>query len=128
MDLEQFTGYEPDPGAQSDAESRPGQPPVAQPIRAMLAGLVAILTLAGCGTAPFVDGRREAGQTTPVGVSTPDRVAVCYSSQSATPAQVIALAETECAKTNRRAQFDGQDPLRCALLAPTRAFFKCVGP
>ncbi|MBL8628644.1 MAG: hypothetical protein JNM81_03380 [Rhodospirillaceae bacterium] len=77
---------------------------------------------------PFIDGRREAGQTTPIGPSTPDRVAVCYSSQSATPAEVTALAKTECAKTNRAPVFDGQDQFRCALFAPTRAFFKCVAP
>ena len=85
------------------------------------------LPLWGCGTAPFVDGRREAGQTTPVGPSTPDRVAICYSSRGATPKDVLKLAQSECAKTNRAAQFDGQDTFRCALLAPTRAFFKCVG-
>jgi hypothetical protein len=83
-------------------------------------------TVSGCASAPFVDGRREAGQTAPVGMSTPDRVAVCYSSRGTTPSAVIALAQTECAKTNRTAVFDGQDPLRCALLAPTRAFFRCM--
>ena len=85
------------------------------------------LMLWGCGNAPFVDGRREAGQTTTLGPSTPDRVAICYSSRGATPRDVMALAQAECAKTARSAQFDGQDEFRCALLTPTRAFFKCVG-
>ncbi len=88
---------------------------------------VVALPLWGCGSAPFVDGRREAGQTAPVGPSTPDRVAICYSNRGTTPKDVLKLAQSECAKTNRAAQFDGQDPFRCALLAPTRAFFKCVG-
>ena len=93
----------------------------------LCAPLLIALPLWGCGTAPFVDGRREAGQTKPVGPSTPDRVAICYSSKATTPKDVLALAQAECAKTNRSAQFDGQDTFRCALLAPTRAFFKCVG-
>ncbi|MBL8644315.1 MAG: hypothetical protein JNK21_10310 [Rhodospirillaceae bacterium] len=84
------------------------------------------LGLSACGVKPFVDGRREAGQKTPVGPSTPDRVAICYSSQGAAPADVLALAQAECAKTNRTARFDGQDQFSCALLAPTRAFFRCV--
>ena len=83
--------------------------------------------LCSCGSAPFVDARREAGQKTEVGVSTPDRVAICYSSRGAAPRDVLALAKAECAKTNRTAVFDGQDEFRCVLLAPTRAFFKCVG-
>jgi len=93
------------------------------------AGVIAMLAavLGGCASAPFVDSRREAGQTTPVGASTPDRVAVCYSSRGTTPQGVLALAQAECAKTNRRAQFDGQSEFRCALLAPTRAYFRCVG-
>lgn len=89
--------------------------------------LLLMLAMSGCASAPFIDGRREAGQTAPVGASTPDRVAVCYSSQGTTPKAVMALAQAECAKTNRSAQFDGQDILRCTLLAPTRAYFKCVG-
>jgi hypothetical protein len=89
--------------------------------------LLLAVGLWGCGSAPFVDARREAGQKTEVGTSTPDRVAICYSSRGATPREVLALAKTECAKTNRTAVFDGQDDFRCVLLAPTRAFFKCVG-
>jgi hypothetical protein len=89
-------------------------------------GVVLAVVVSGCAATPFVDSRREAGQTTPVGASTPERVAVCYSSSGTTPQAVINLAQAECAKTGRRAQFDGQDEMRCALLAPTRAFFKCV--
>ncbi len=97
-------------------------------IRRMTVATLTVATLVGCGTAPYVDSRREAGQTTPVGWSTPDRVAICYSSSSSTPADVLRLATAECAKTGRTARFDGQDVGGCVLLAPTRAFFKCVGP
>ena len=82
--------------------------------------------LLGCGTAPYVDSRREAGQTALVGTSTQDRVAICYSSNAATPGALLRLAESECAKTGRTARFDGQDFGGCVLLAPTRAFFRCV--
>jgi len=112
--------------------AQPHATPTPQPRResrwragVVLAVIVAPI-LAGCGMKPFVDGRREAGQVAPVGPSTPDRVAICYSSQGSTSREVLALAQAECAKTNRSAQFDGQDEFRCALLAPTRAFFKCV--
>lgn len=91
------------------------------------AAVGALLTvLSACGTQPYIDSRREAGQTTPVGWSTPDRVAICYSSQSTSPAAVLRMADAECAKTGRTARFDGQDVGGCVLLAPNRAFFRCV--
>ncbi len=104
--------------------------PMGRGLKRALVGFCLILALgpalSGCGMKPFIDGRREAGQTTPLGPSTPDRVAVCYSSQSSSPADVMALAKEECAKTNRTPVFDGQDTFQCALFAPTRAYFKCV--
>lgn len=97
------------------------------PSRAALALLAAIAAVApGCAGAPYVDSRREAGQTTAVGTSTPDRVAICYSGRSTTPQALLQMAEAECAKTGRRARFDGQDKFSCALRAPTRAYFRCV--
>jgi hypothetical protein len=123
MDLEQTNHTQ---AATDQQLSR--QPPRVSHIGLRAAAVVAMtLMLWGCASAPFVDGRREAGQTTPVGASTPDRVAICYSSRGTTPRDVTQLAQTECAKTNRTAVFDGQDEFRCALLTPTRAFFKCVG-
>ena len=124
MDLEQFR-------ARAYAAHRPAGDPDRVWWRSpawLPCGLALGLILSGCASAPFVDGRREAGQIAPVGLSTPDRVAICYSSRGTTPRAVLALAQTECAKTNRNAVFDTQDEFRCALLAPTRAFFKCVGP
>lgn len=122
MDLEHFKDTPPAATPQTGHESRWDS----KVVHRGAAAIVLALMLSACGTQPFVDGRREAGQTTPVGISTADRVAICYSSQSTTPATLIAMAQTECAKTNRAAVFDGQDTLRCALLAPTRVFFKCV--
>lgn len=104
--------------------ARAGSPTVKSAFR--IVASAAILGLAACGGAPYVDSRREAGQTSTVGASTPDRVAICYSSQSTTPQEVLELAESECAKTGRTAQFSSQDIAACSVSTPTRAFFSCV--
>lgn len=92
------------------------------------AGLILTLTfvLGACGTAPYVDSRREAGQREPVGPSTPDLVAICYSSQSATPEEIYKLAESECAKTGRVPQLADQVDWSCTLFTPTRIFYRCT--
>lgn len=87
---------------------------------------IILLGVSACGGAPYVDSRREAGQTSMVGASTPDRVAICYSSQSTTPQEVLKLADSECAKTGRSAQFSHQSQVACNLSNPTLAFFSCV--
>ena len=93
--------------------------------RALLAAALALF-LAGCGGAPYVDSRREAGQRLPAGTSTADTVAICYSSQSATSEEVYRLAESECAKSDRAAEPAGQADWSCTLSAPTRVFYRCV--
>lgn len=85
-----------------------------------------VLLLNACTSAPYVDARREAGQTAPVGTSTPDVVAICYSSRKATPEEVLKLAESECAKTGRTARMESEVSWSCTLAAPTRAFYRCV--
>lgn len=84
------------------------------------------MLFSACGGAPYIDSRREAGQTTPVGTSTPDRVAICYSSGSTTQGTLLQLADAECAKTDRTARYDGQDRFACVVSTPTRAYFRCV--
>jgi hypothetical protein len=84
------------------------------------------LLVAGCGTTAYVDSRREAGQTAPVGTSTLDMVAICYSKSPATTAAALKLAESECAKTDRRAQFHHEERWACAMVAPRRIFYRCV--
>ncbi len=84
------------------------------------------LVLGACAGAPYVDSRREAGQREPVGASTPDTVAICYSSQSATPEEIYKLAESECAKTGRTPELTDQTDWSCTLFAPTRIFYRCV--
>ncbi len=90
------------------------------------AWMAVVLLVGGCGSAPYVDSRREAGQMAPVGPSTPDLVAICYSSTAAATAEVMKLAESECAKTGRAAQLDHEDRWACTMLAPRRTFYRCV--
>lgn len=86
----------------------------------------AALMLGACGTAPYVDSRREAGQKAPVGPSTPDMVAICYLKTATAIAEVQKLAESECAKTSRIPQLDHEDSWACTGSAPRRVFFRCV--
>ncbi len=86
----------------------------------------ATLLLGACGSAVYVDSRREAGQSAPVGTSTPDMVAICYSKSPATSAEVLKLAVSECAKTSRVAQYHREDRWGCTAVAPRRVFYSCV--
>lgn len=87
--------------------------------------VLALAALASCAN-PYVDSRREAGQKQPVGTSTPDMVAICFSPSQTPREQLTALAQPECAKTGRTAAFDHEDPWSCTLLAPTRAYYRCT--
>jgi hypothetical protein len=84
------------------------------------------VTLAGCGGAAYVDARREAGQKEPVGPSTHDRVAICYSASETATATVQSLAESECAKTSRVPIRAFEQRWGCTMLTPRRIFFDCV--
>ncbi len=87
---------------------------------------LALVFLAGCGGAPYVDARREAGQKEPVGTSTPNMVSICYSSRGAGPADLQKLADSECALTGRVALLAHEERWTCTLLTPRRIFYSCV--
>ncbi len=91
--------------------------------RSLLASL-ALLGLAGCSAfAPFetVPPPLPSGQT-----STVQRVAVCYISFAASPAQVQAIAAEGCG-ANMTPQFvdEGISLTFCPTLIPIRATFAC---
>ncbi len=88
--------------------------------------VLAVIVLSSCATPPYVDSRREAGQKAPIGPSTADMPAICYSSHGAGRAAAAKLADSECAKTARTAKFDHEDSWACTIKTPTRAFFRCV--
>ncbi len=88
---------------------------------------VACVFIGSCGiTEPYVDTRREAGKSKPVGESTPDNVVICYNSMSSTAAEIKKLARDECNKTGRKPVFEKQKSFSCTVLLPMRAYFKCV--
>jgi hypothetical protein len=90
-----------------------------------LAAMVGAGVVSGCAS-PYVDSRREAGKKVPVGPSTADVVALCYSPLKSTKAEVKVLADSECAKTGRIATFDRENRWNCTLTDPVRAFYRCT--
>ena len=87
---------------------------------------LALVFIAGCGSSPYIDARREAGQKEPVGASTPNMVAICYANSGASPDDLQKLADSECAKTGRVARLDHEERWTCTLLTPRRIFYGCV--
>ena len=88
--------------------------------------IVGAAALVSACTAPYVDSRREAGQKLPVGPSNKDMVAMCYAPERTSRADLQVLADSECAKTGRIGKFDHETRWNCTLLAPNRAFYRCV--
>ncbi|MCW9035724.1 MAG: hypothetical protein OQJ97_16010 [Rhodospirillales bacterium] len=90
---------------------------------------LAVFFLSGCGTiAPYVYSTTE--QNVVHGTETvaiTNQVLVCYNAEMTQPQNVIALAEKECALTNRQAKFVKHDFLACPVFLPARAYFSCVG-
>lgn len=85
-----------------------------------------LLFVCGCTQAPFVDWRREAGQTYTVGESTPDRVAVCYNPFSTNETEIINMAKDECSRTDREPKYGGHKYWSCRVFLPHRVYYDCV--
>ena len=86
-----------------------------------------LLLLSACAQfEPFVDSRREAGRSLPVGQSTPDRVAICYNPLWSDEQKVEKLSVEACAQTKRKPQFDDRNYFKCSLMLPSTIFYKCV--
>lgn len=83
------------------------------------------ILLTGCGGAPWVDSRREAGTQTTRGESRPDRPVICYDPDVTSAARLQAMAEQECAKTKRHARFLGVTRWQCTMATPDRAYYSC---
>lgn len=110
-------------------DSRVKQEPMAVLRRFSAARKITCLALAMAflsACAPYVDTRREAGQKEPVGASTPNMVAICYSSQGTNLEALQKLADSECAKTDRAARFAVDERWTCTMLTPRRIFYSCV--
>lgn len=94
--------------------------------------LVLASMLSACSQAgPFVDRRREAGGLADgalyVGVSTPDKPAICYNRLYTSYNEVKTLADNECIKNNTgtHATPVKETVFTCRLLVPNHYYFKC---
>lgn len=87
---------------------------------------VFFIGLSACTQAPFIDARREAGQSDMIGESTKDRIAICYNSYSTDEAEIINMAKAECAKTKREPKYDGHKYWSCRVFLPHRVYYSCV--
>lgn len=102
--------------------------------RLNLINLIALVSLLGACTQfdPFVDRRREAGGLADgalfVGVSTPDKPAVCYNKLYTSYDEVKALADAECQKnyTGNYAVPVKETIFTCRLFIPNHYYFKCA--
>jgi len=95
--------------------------------RALMVIVIVGLAISACGR-PFVDSRRETGNTDRVGLSNPNRPVICYAKGESSPQDVLALAAEVCAETGRVPRFDREDRFKCRMMQPWRAFFTCVAP
>ena len=82
-------------------------------------------------TEPFVDRRRNAGETDVskiyVGRSTPDEPAICANGLWTSKEEIQTLADKECEKhhSGTHAVFSHKTILTCKLFLPTHTYFKC---
>ena len=93
--------------------------------------LLLVLVTACSQVEPYVDSRREAGQTGPrlyVGSSKKNAPVVCYNGLWTDFEQVQKLADEECVKrgTGTKAVFERKEIFSCKILTPQKSFFKCV--
>lgn len=90
-----------------------------------------LVAVAACSApAPFVYDREEFNRRRvdfgqdPKTIS---QVLVCYAKSSATPAEIVRLAEERCAIVGARAAFLRTEYAICPLVAPAGAIYSCVG-
>ncbi len=91
-------------------------------MRTVILAAAALLSLGACSTAPR-----------PMVPDAPDGPGsyVCYSTLTSTPNEVRAIAEGQCSRWGMQVKnLIGQAwaPLRCGLLTPTVAGFRCSRP
>lgn len=100
-------------------------------VKFLIIGLMLIF-ISGCSLfQPFVDRRRNAGQTGDllyVGRSKPAAPVVCYNSWVSEFEQIQKMADEECIKqkTGTRAEFVSEDKFSCRLLTPIYSNFQCI--
>ena len=95
--------------------------------RFILSGILGVfLFLNACSEiTAFVDSRREAGQTEPIGQSRPDKPAVCYNPIWDKDEKVFSLAEAVCAEQGKTAERTDTLYFNCRFMTPNTAVFTC---
>ena len=97
----------------------------------LFALLLALAAVACSGLEPYVYLPSEFNRGSPdFGRDPTDikAVAICYNSRSITPEALREMARAECARFDKVARFSHQDTLRCPIITPVGAHFKCVRP
>ena len=95
--------------------------------RVLAVGL-AMATLSGCAIPePYVYRPSEFDRRTFVKsvAAVPGEIQVCYAAKGTTPNEVVRLAQEECAKYSKSAQFIGNEVLNCPLSTPVAARYYC---
>jgi len=93
--------------------------------------ILMVTAIAACsGDPPYVDRPYEINRdnvTFPVGppILSGSPVTVCYAKSQATPEQIRALADDECAKGGLMAVFNRQSLDVCPMMTPIAALFVC---
>ena len=88
--------------------------------------IISFLSLTACSEVrPFIDTRREAGQTVPIGQSTKNRIAICYNPIWDNLESIEKLAQDACSDQKKKPVEDGKKYFNCRLMTPNTAFYKC---
>ncbi|MBR5130845.1 MAG: hypothetical protein IKV03_06455 [Alphaproteobacteria bacterium] len=76
-------------------------------------------------TLPYVDSYSGIAGGPSLQRSTPNKVAICFNKNHNDMQTLQTLANTECAKTSKKAKLDRIAPFSCSLITPSTAYFDC---
>lgn len=85
----------------------------------------ALVLLAACGVLAACSGEAPFVETFPSDIRKFNSLAVCFD-QDALPQDIDARAAEGCAIVDKQPKRTGTERFQCRLLAPHRAFYKCV--
>ena len=96
----------------------------------LVVALSAVLLTTGCAApAPYVLDAGEFNRESPTFAKGPlniDSVIICYNKNGTKPEIVANMASAECARFNKKAEFQVQSLEHCPLLTPIAAVYDCV--
>ena len=96
-----------------------------------LFGVLAVLLTAACGGADaYIYNAGEFNRGSPTFGKEPrdiNTLTICYNKHGTKPKIIASMASAECAKFNKRAEFDRQSLIICPLFTPVAAIYNCRG-